>query len=82
MWSFQEISQDLHELLENLADTKLRPRGLARVREGGEWERSLLLQEFRQELSLVTAKAVSSCLLGKVSKLGEGCSQAPGSGKA
>jgi hypothetical protein len=74
--SFQEASKDLHHLLECLADSKLRARGLARGREGDEWERSVILNEFRRELSLVAAKAVSACLLGKVSKLGEGHRQA------
>ena len=74
--SFQEASKDLHHLLECLADSKLKARGLARGREGDEWERSLILHEFRRELSLVAAKAVSACLLGKVSKLGDGHRQA------
>ena len=39
--SFQEASKGLHHLLECLADSELRPRGLARGREGGEWERRL-----------------------------------------
>ena len=74
--SFQEASKDLHHLLECLADSKLRARGLARGREGDEWERSLIMTDFRRELSLVAAKAVSACLLGKVSKLGDGHRQA------
>ena len=65
-------SKDLHHLLECLADYKLKASGLAQGREGDEWERSLILHEFRRELSLVAAKAVSACLLGKVSKLGDG----------
>ena len=47
--------------------------GLARGREKGELERSLLLHELRSELS---GQAVSACLLGKVSKLGKGNRQA------
>jgi hypothetical protein len=73
MGSSQEASKDLHHLLECLADSKLRVRGLPRGREGDEWERSLILHDFRRELSLVSAKA---CLLGKVSKLGDGQRQA------
>ena len=66
MGTFQEGSKDLHALLETLADCKLRARGLARGREGTEWERSSILCDFRRELSTVGAKAVSSCLLGRV----------------
>ena len=74
--SFQEGSKDLHALLEALADSKLRARGLARGREGSEWERSTILHDLRRELSQAAAKAVSACLLGKVAKLGEGNRQA------
>ena len=72
MGTFQEGSKDLHALLETLADCKLRARGLARGREGTEWERSSILCDFRRELSTVGAKAVSSCLLGRVARVGEG----------
>ena len=60
--SLHELGQDLHELLENLADDKLRARGLAKGR-----------YESGREASscMVAAKAVSFCLLGKVSKLGQ-----------
>ena len=34
--------------MECLADSKLRARGLARGREGDEWERSVILNEFRR----------------------------------
>ena len=74
--SFQEASKDLHGHLEILTDSKLRVRGLARGREGSEWERDAILNKFRRELSLVTAKAVSACLLAKVAKLGDGQRQA------
>jgi hypothetical protein len=72
MGSFQEGSKDLHALLETLADCKLRARGLARGREGTERERSNILTDLRRELSTVSAKAVSSCLLGRVARVGEG----------
>ena len=57
--------------MEVLADSKLRSRGLARGREGSEWERSSILSDFRRELSLAGAKAYSSCLLGRVARVGE-----------
>ena len=72
MGSFQEGSKDLHALLENLADCKLRTMGLARGREGTERERSIFLTGLRRELSTVGAKAQSSCLLGRVARVGEG----------
>jgi hypothetical protein len=46
--------------------------GLARGREGTERERSIFLSQLRRELSTVGAKAQSSCLLGRVARVGEG----------
>ena len=71
MGAFQEGSKDLHSLLEVLADSKLKMRGLARGREGSEWERSSILSDLRRELSLAGAKAYSSCLMGRVARVGE-----------
>jgi len=39
---------------------------------GTERERSAILCDLRRELSTVGAKAVSSCLLGRVARVGEG----------
>ena len=74
--AFQEGSKDLHALLETMTDSKVRTLGLARGREGTEWERASILSDFRRELSLAAAKAQSACLIGKVSKIGEGNRQA------
>ena len=74
--SFQENSKDLHHHLECLVDSKLRARDLEWGREGDDWERSVIMTDFRRELSLMAAKAVSACLLGMVSKLGYGHRQA------
>ena len=72
MGAFQEGSKDLHALLETLADSKLRAKGLARGREGTEQERAIILSEFRRELSVAGAKANSACLIGRVARVGEG----------
>ena len=72
MGTFQEGSKDLHYLLEILADSKIRARGLARGREGTEQERSVILLNLRRELSMAGARAHSACLLGRVARLGEG----------
>ena len=58
-------------MLEVLADSRLRMRGLARGREGSEWERSSIMSDLRRELSLAGAKAYSACLLGRVARVGE-----------
>ena len=72
MGTFQEGSKDLHHLLDVIADSKLRSRGLARGREGSEHERSIILMNLRRELSTAGAKAQSACLLGRVARMGEG----------
>ena len=72
MRTFQEGSNDLHALLETLADSKLRAKGLARGREGTDMERAIILSEFRRELSVTAGKANSACLIGRVARVGEG----------
>ena len=69
--AFQEGSKDLHALLNTLADSQLRARGLARGREGTDQERSIILAGMRRTLSMAAAKAYSSCLLDRVSRIGE-----------
>ena len=69
--AFQEGSKDPHSLLEVLADSKLRSRGLARGREGSGWERSSIISDFKRELSLAGAEAYSFCLLGRVARVGK-----------
>ena len=72
MGTFQEGSKDLHQLLDLVADSKLRARGLARGSEGSAHERSVILMNLRRELSTAGAKAQSACLLGRVARMGEG----------
>ena len=72
MGTFQEGSKDLHSLLEIIADSKVKARGLARGRERTEQERSVILMNLRRELSTAGAKSQSACLLGRVARMGEG----------
>ena len=74
--SFQEGSKDLHHLLDHIADSKMRALGLARGRDSTDHERSIFLMNLRRELSTAAAKANSACLLGRLSKIGEGHRQA------
>ena len=69
--AFQEGSKDLHALLGTLADSQLRAKGLARGREGTDHERSIILAGLRRALSMAAAKAYSTCLLDRVSRVGE-----------
>ena len=76
MGAWQEGSKDLHDLLDTLAESKLNAMGLARGMQGTEMERGTILGQFRRRLSVAAAKAQSACLIGKVSKVGEGHRQA------
>ena len=69
--AFQEGSQDLHGLIETLADNKLRAMGLAQGREGTEHERATIVAGLRRKLSMTAAKANSACLLDRVERIGE-----------
>ena len=70
--AFQEGSQDVHALLDILADSKMKARGLARGREGSNQERAEILAGMRRQLSMTAARAYSACLLDRVSRVGEG----------
>ena len=69
--AFQEGSDDLHKLLETLADSQLRAKGLARGREGSNQERSIILNGLRRHLSITSAKAYSACLLDRIARVGD-----------
>ena len=68
--AWQEGSQDVHQLLELLADTKVKGLGLGLGRELSSRERANHLANYRQILSVASAKAVSGCLLGRVARFG------------
>ena len=69
--AYQGGSKDHHALLDTMADSQLRARGLARGREGTDDERAVILAGLRRVVSLAAAKANSSCLIACVSKMGE-----------
>ena len=71
MGAFQEGSQDLHKLIELLADNKASVLGLSRGREASDNERAQILSGYRRTLSTSSARASSGCLLGRIEKVGE-----------
>ena len=74
--AFQEGSKDIHALLDTLADSQLKAKGLARGREGSNQERATILAGMRRRLSMAAAKGYSTCLLDRLSRVGEGHRQA------
>ena len=78
MGPFKRVARtSLHALLEVLADSKPRMKGLAREREGLEWERSSIMSGLKRELSLAGTKTYSAGLLGRKAWVGEEHRQAP-----
>ena len=72
MGAWQEESKDLHGLLDLLAGAKVSWLGLARGREGTEWEKVMILSGYCRILSNTAARALSSSLLGRLARIGEG----------
>ena len=72
--AFQEGNQDIHSLLETLADSQLRVKGLERGREDSSQEKPAILAGMRRQLSIAAARAYSACLLDRdrASRVGEG----------
>ena len=67
----QEASHDLHAFLKPLAESKVQFLGLARGREATAQERAQILSGYRRVISTTCARANSSCLLGRVARVGE-----------
>ena len=66
----------MHSLLNILADSQLKAKGLTRGREGTDQERAMILSGMRRQLSMSAAKAYSACLLDRLARLGEEYRQA------
>ena len=70
--AWQEGSNDLHQLLELCADTKVQKLGMAAGMEATQRERSQILAGYRRTLSVAAARSSSGCLMGRVARIGEG----------
>ena len=76
MGAFGEGSEDLHGLVQLLAESKVKAMGLFRGREGTEAELGLLVGQIRRMISTVNVRAQAQCLLTRMNSIGEGVSQA------
>ena len=66
-----EGSEDLHNLLRNIALSRLSAIGLARGRPGSEEELAVIVGQVRRRLSVAAIRANSTCLLSRLSLIGE-----------
>ena len=75
--AFGEASQDVHDLIETMAESRLNFQVLAEGRpEGGsDQEKALIVGQIRRRLSLAAIKAQVECLLGRIHQAGVGNKQ-------
>ena len=74
--AFGEGSQDLHELVQKLAESKVNAMGLRRGREGVEEEIGVVVGQIRRSLSTTSVRAQAQCLLSRMNCVGPGYTQA------
>ena len=74
--AFGEGSEDLHSLVQVIAESRVASLGLARGREGTEIELGIVMGQARRMLSTTCVRAQAQCLLARMSQVGEGVAQA------
>ena len=70
--AFGEGSEDLHSLVQLLAESKVNAMGLARGRGGTEAELGMLVGQIRRMLSITNVRAQAQCLLARMNSIGGG----------
>ena len=76
MGTFGEESEDLQNLVQIMAESRVAAMGLARGRPGTDTELGVLVGQVRRRLSVVSVTAQAECLLARLSPVGEGVVQA------
>ena len=80
--AFGEASEPLHQLINQLATSRVTVAGPQRGRRGversPEGERSLVVSQIRRRLSVATVRAQCSSLLGRLEVIGPGMKEAAG----
>ena len=74
--AFGEGSDDLHELIQILAEKKVGANGLRRGREASEEELGVVVGQIRRALSTASVRAQSQCLISRLNCVGQGFAQA------
>ena len=70
-----EGSEGVHQLVQTIAEARLKYQGLQLGRPGSEEELGVLVGQVRRRLSLVAVKAQIDCLLAKLHQVGPGNAQ-------
>ena len=74
--AFGEASEDVHDLVNTLSQSRLRGQGLVLGREGSGEKLGIITGQVRHALSTVCVRAQARCLLSRFGVLGEGQVQA------
>ena len=73
---FGEASEGVHDLIGTLSLLRLAKEGRTAGREGSEGRLGVIKGDIRKWLSMATVRADTSCLLARVSQVGEGAGEA------
>ena len=74
--AFGEVSEDLHEIIQKLAESRVGAIGLRRGREASEKELGAVIGQIRRSLSTTCVRAQAQCLLSRLNQVGQGVTQA------
>ena len=70
--AFGEGSEDLHDLLQKIAESKANAMGLRRGRESTDTEIGIIVGQIRRSLSTTFVRAQAQCLLTRMNCIGQG----------
>ena len=73
-----EASKGVHDLVETMADCRVRSQAMVRGRLLGGEEKSVVVGQIRRCLSVATVRANTSCLLDRLQQVGNGVKAANG----
>ena len=73
---FNEVSDDTHMLLEQMADSRVNLVSRREGRQMSDQERAVVVGQLRRQLSTASIRAASLCLLDRVHQCGEGAALA------
>ena len=71
-----DVSEELNELVQTLALSRLRTVGLQKGREFDKGEMGVQVGRIRKILSVAAVKSQAGCLLSRLGSVGEGCVEA------
>ena len=74
--AFGEGSEDLHELVQQMAENKIKAMGLRRGREASDIEVGRIVGQIRRTLSTTFVRAQAQCLLLRMNCIGKGFAEA------